>query len=100
MTNLKVLEELGREAAANNTRLIVADGSRYFGDDASISTALQEFCARSNSVYVPVYEDLLKANGNGISTRWRHDGHFNEAGDSLLADALYRSLIQEQAPVH
>ena len=28
----------------------------------------------------------------GIPISWSHDGHLNEAGNALLADALYRSL--------
>jgi hypothetical protein len=78
--------------------LVVVDASRYFGDDAIESTALQEFCARTRAVYIPFYKDLMKAYQSGIPTDWSYDGNLNEAGNTLLADALYRSLIQEQPP--
>jgi hypothetical protein len=94
-TNLKVLEELERETAAAHSVLVVVDASRYFGDDPSISTALQELCARRGSVYVPFYQDLQKSAGKGIPVQWSHDGHLNEAGNALLADAIYRSLPKD-----
>jgi hypothetical protein len=95
-TNLQVLEELGRQAAIANSVLVVVDASQYFGDDVSISTALQELCASGSSIYVPFYKDLQQSHTNGVPVQWSHDGHFNEAGNALLADALYRALIQER----
>lgn len=96
--NLKVLEELGRQAAANHSVLVVVDASRYFGDDAIESAALQELCARTKAIYVPFYKDLIQAYQSGIPTDWSYDGNLNEVGNALLADALYRSLIQDQPP--
>jgi lysophospholipase L1-like esterase len=95
-TNLKVLEELGRQASAANSVLVVVDASQYFGEDASISTALQELCGRSSSVYIPFYKDLQQSYTNGIPVQWSHDGHLNEAGNAVLADALYRAIIQQR----
>ena len=94
-----MLEELGRRQAAANHSVLVVVASQYFGDVAAESTALQELCARTRSVYVPFYKDLIQAHQNGIPTDWSYDGTLNEAGNALLADALYRSLIQEQPPL-
>ncbi len=45
--------------------------------------------------YVPLSDDLLAANLGGTSTRWRYDLHFNEAGNRLFADAIYRWVIRD-----
>jgi hypothetical protein len=95
-TNLKVLEELQRQATAAHSVLVIVDASRYFGDDPSISTALQDLCLRGSSVYVPFYKDMQEASAKGIPLHWSHDGHLSEAGNALLADALYRSLVQDR----
>jgi hypothetical protein len=95
-TNLKVLEELQRQTTAAHSVLVIVDASRYFGDDPSISTALQDLCLRGSSVYVPFYKDMQEASAKGIPLHWSHDGHLSEAGNALLADALYRSLVQDR----
>ena len=92
--NMKIIEELGRNAVSTGSRLVVLDVSRYFGDEESVSSALKELCAKNGFGYIPLYEDLLKANMNGVSTRWAHDGHFNEAGNQILAKALFKWIAQ------
>jgi lysophospholipase L1-like esterase len=86
--NIKIIEELGRKVAGAGGKLLVLDASRYFGDRETVSVALKEVCSRNHLGYLPVYEHLLKANRDGISTRWAGDGHFNEAGNEVLAKAL------------
>jgi hypothetical protein len=51
-------------------KLVVLDGSRYFGDDETLTKFLEELCRTIGSKYVPLYNELLKANWDGISTRW------------------------------
>jgi hypothetical protein len=87
--NVKIIEELGREVDAAGSRLVVLDASQYFGDDESVSRTLNECCTEHGFGYIPLHKDLSEANANGISTKWAHDGHFNEAGNRILADALY-----------
>lgn len=86
--NMRIIEELARQAAEAGARLILVDASRYFGDDEAVSGALQEVCGTQGLGYVPLYADLLQANRDGIPTRWSHDAHFNEAGNEILAAAL------------
>jgi hypothetical protein len=92
--NLKVIEVLGRKVESAGSRLIVLDASRYFGDHESVSSALKELSEGNGFGYIPLYEHLLKANANGISTQWAHDYHFNEAGNVILANALYDWIAQ------
>jgi hypothetical protein len=87
--NLKIIEELGQQVHGAGGKLIVIDVSQYFGDDAIVSRTLKEFCSKHSFGYIPLYKDLLQTNLNGLSTRWPHDGHFNEAGNIILARSLY-----------
>lgn len=87
--NLKIIEELGLSVSSAGGKLVVVDASRYFKDDESVSRELGELCVKHGFGYVPVYQELLKANANGIATRWNFDTHFNEAGNMILASALY-----------
>jgi lysophospholipase L1-like esterase len=93
--NLAILEKLKQETAASGTRLAVIDVSGYFGDERTVSGALKRFCGTDGLTYVPVSETLLEAARNGENTRWSNDGHFNEGGNTILADALFK-WIQEQ----
>jgi len=92
--NLKIIEDLGRSVSVAGGKLVVLDASQYFKDHEAVSRQLNEFCAKHGFGYVPVYQDLLKANANGIATRWNFDTHFNEAGNMILAAALYEWVAQ------
>ena len=94
MINLKIIEELGREVAGTGGRLIVVDATRYFGDDETVSTALKAVSSKNNLGYIPVYQTLLEANRAGISTKWPHDAHFNEAGNEILSRSLFAWIAQ------
>jgi hypothetical protein len=92
--NLKIIGELGQKIHNTGGRLVVVDVSQYFGDDEIVSRTLHEFCAEYGFGYIPLYKDLLKANRNGVSTRWAHDGHFNDTGNIILAQSLYDWIAQ------
>ncbi len=87
--NRKIIEELGRKVARAGSRLVIVDAARYFADDEIISALLKEACSKNGFGYVPLYEDLLKSDAGGIPTRWARDGHFNEAGNEVFAQALF-----------
>ncbi len=92
--NLKIIEELGQKVHHTGSKLVVVDVSEYFGDDQIVSKTLHEFCAEHGLGYIPLYKSLLEANRNGVSTRWAYDGHFNEAGNMILAQGLYDWIAQ------
>jgi hypothetical protein len=97
--NQKIIEELGRQTSRVGGKLVVLDASRYLGDDETVPDFLRELCRTNGFGYIPIYNELLKANRDGISTRWTHDGHFNEAGNRILAEAFY-SWMTNQVPVN
>jgi hypothetical protein len=86
--NTRIIEALGRGVTGIGGRLIVLDASRYFGDQEMISDALRWVCGENGFGYVPLYANLMKANAEGASTRWADDGHFNEAGNAIVANVL------------
>jgi len=93
--NLKIIEELGRNAASAGSRLVVLDASKYFGDHEAVSIALKELCSKHGFGYIPLYEDLLKADMHGVLTRWAHDNHFNKAGNEILAKVVFGWIAQD-----
>jgi hypothetical protein len=95
--NLRILSELGRQVREAGGRLIIADASRYFGDPELVASALHALSEREGLGYAPVYRALLDANQRGEKTRWAHDGHFNEAGNRILADELSREVLAAPA---
>ena len=94
--NLKILETLGKDIAHNGARMVVLDAAPYFEyGNPNLSAQLEEFCNLNNFGYIPLYKILLEANANGKPTYWRHDCHFNELGNELLAGAMYDWLATE-----
>ena len=94
--NLKILEVLAEKVRDHGATLAVVDAARYFhpnGDD--LSKRLKLFCARRNLVHLPLSDALLQANVRGISTRWVHDSHFNEAGNEIFAEVMYKWLRED-----
>ncbi len=91
--NLRILGELKRQVERSDAQLILVDVSRYFSHTSpALAEALQEFCARRRFGYEDLSEPMLAANDAGVSTRWRHDAHFNEAGNEIFARAMFEWL--------
>ena len=93
--NLKIIERLNQSVRKTGGKLIVVDAVRYLGGAKKLSYNLRNFCMEQGLGYVPLSDDLLAANREGTSTRWRYDLHFNEAGNRLFADAMYRWVIRD-----
>jgi hypothetical protein len=85
---LQIIRALGKKVSDKGAKLIVLDVSRYLGDDDALSAELEKLCGENDYGYVPVDKELLNANLRGISTRWPHDGHLNDAGNEILAKAM------------
>jgi hypothetical protein len=94
LVNLKVIEELGQEVGRRNGTLVIVDAARYSNSSDMLSQTIERFCTEKRFGYVPLSDYLLKANKNGIATRWVHDGHFNEAGNAIFAEAIYDWMVR------
>jgi hypothetical protein len=95
--NLRVIEELGRRIKQRGSRLIVVDASGYFLylRWERLPATLRQFCAEKGFGWIPLANELLKAEKNGILTRWPYDQHFNETGNEMFAEAMYRWMAHE-----
>ncbi len=89
--NLRLLEELGGSARSQGAILGVVDAFEYFnaafGDDAS---KLRQFCVEKGFGYIPLSQYLRTAMDQRVSPRWKYDAHFNQAGNELFAESMYR----------
>ncbi len=93
--NLRVIEELQQSVNQARAVLAVMDVSQEMAgwrQGAELSERLRAFCAGRGIGYVPVDAEVKAARGKGIEVRWRHDPHFNEAGNRVFADAMHRWL--------
>lgn len=90
--NLRIIEELGRQVRAHGAELVVVDVSNYFRylRWKSLQSILKEFCADKGFGWIALGEELLTAESRGVTTRWPFDQHFNETGNALFAEAMYR----------
>ena len=93
--NLRILDELSQQIAARGGRLVIADACSYFGAPSGSSEALQQLSRAREIGYVPLGDRLRAADQNGRATRFPHDGHFNEAGNQIFAEALFEWMAQQ-----
>lgn len=93
--NEKVIEELGQKISASGGTLIIVDATSYYDPDWTIiQQKIEQFSAKKNFGYVPLYKYLHNAQQNQIQTRWNYDSHFNEAGNQIFAEAMYQWVIE------
>jgi len=94
--NLNVLETLERQIKGTGAQFALVDASSYLNPQATaLSEALRKSSAELGWNYIPFSDDLWEANRKGVSPQWKHDGHFNEAGHELFAQAMYRWMVKE-----
>ena len=90
--NLRILDELKEAAEDSGAKLAVIDAFRYFAKKPGAggrSEQLKSFCAEQSIGYFSVSDRLLRADEDGVTTRWPYDRHFTEAGNRILAEAMY-----------
>jgi len=91
--NLTIIEELGKRISANRGCLVVVDASKYFNNSTgALSRNLELFCKNNGLGYVELSEFLDEAEKRGHRTRWKRDPHFNEIGNEVFAQAMFRWL--------
>ena len=94
--NLRILEDLGRQVREAGARFVVVDVARYFEPHSTaLSTELEKLCSTQGFGYISLSDPLNQASLDGIPTHWKHDGHFNETGNRIFAEAMYRWIVGE-----
>jgi hypothetical protein len=97
--NLRILQELGTQVRAAGAELVVVDLAAHFKGGGPLSRTLAQFCSENAFGYVALAGRLAMAKRQGIPTRWPHDGHLNEAGNEIFADAMHEWLKENAAGV-
>lgn len=93
--NGAILEELGRQVKEAGAKLVILDATRYFENEPEVTNFLKGLAETNGYGYIPVFEDLMKANRDGIVTRWKYDGHFNVAGNQIFAKSIAAWVKQD-----
>jgi hypothetical protein len=87
--NLRLIEELGRQVSQAGGYLVIVNWPLFFQPNEPLAKLLARFCIQKQLGYVDLSEYLSRAKKNGIATSWVYDAHFNEAGNSIFAEAMY-----------
>ncbi len=95
--NLKILEELVREAEDQRCRVILVDTSQYFYAQTKLPTRLKSFCETRHLGYLPLFQHLLSAEAEGLRVQLPVDTHFNDLGNRITADALFDWMASHAA---
>ena len=101
--NMAVLEELRHQVVSSGATLTLVDLTQYIYPTAKkIPAKLRRYSAEQGVGFVPLSDRLREANENSVATKWAHDGHFNEDGNRIFAEAMFDSLAADgvvQAPL-
>ncbi len=96
-TNLKIIEKLRDETAQASASLILVDATTHFEPTMSQTSAeIRKFCSMNHIQYIALAPELDLANRQGRSTRWRHDAHFNETGNEVFAETMFRWFTNQR----
>ncbi|MBT6601038.1 MAG: hypothetical protein HOB32_05165 [Nitrospina sp.] len=95
--NLKAIEVMRNDIDSYGGNLVIVDSIPNRIQKGRLpanlsSTILEYYCSVNNIGYIPLYKDLNLANSSGKKTSWSFDGHFNELGTKIFAEAMYRWL--------
>ena len=92
--NFKILDRFS-EIPNISPKIVLLDSSSYFDQTLSkspLSTLLYEFSLYKNYGYINISKPLLKAEDNRVRIRWKGDSHFNEEGQKLFAEAIFKGM--------
>ena len=100
-TNLKVIQTMRDDVKSFGGNLVIVDATRHIIQKGRLpanllSTILEKYCNVNKIGYIPLYQDLNKANLSGQKTRWPYDGHLNELGYRIFAESMYRWLLDNE----
>ena len=101
-TNLKVIQTMRDDVKSFGGNLVIVDATRNMIQKGRLpanllSTILEKYCNVNEIGYVPLYQDLNKANLSGQKTLWSYDGHLNELGYRIFAESMYRWLQDNES---
>lgn len=87
---LAVLDRLASEVRATGARFVVVDTCAYHvRGDEDLSRRIEAHCREHGIGYLNLSPALIASRRRGEPTAWIFDGHFNERGNRMFADAMY-----------
>ena len=87
---LAVLDRLASEVRSTGARFAVVDTCVYHArGDEDLSRRLETYCREHGIGYLSLSPALIASRRRGEPTAWIFDGHFNERGNRIFADAMY-----------
>jgi hypothetical protein len=96
--NLRLIGELSKVITEKGIKFIVTDTFKYHSKSSSYIDNASEFLYQSSKYhgfsYIPLYKNLNDSAKKGISPKWKYDGHLNEIGNQIFADAMYRHIAK------
>ena len=87
--NLAILEQLSQSVTRGAAKLVLADASGFYGDSGNLPRLLDQFARRHGAFYVNVGGRLAQAHSADTPSRFRYDGHLNEQGNRVFAEAMF-----------
>lgn len=95
--NLKALNVLGNRIKENKSRVVIVDSFLFHNEVIPplefASNGLKNVSEFYSYGYIPLYEKLLESKENGISPRWKYDGHLNPLGNKIFAESMFDYLV-------
>jgi len=85
--NLKLLRQWRAELAADGTRMVLVDLSRFMDTRSRLNPVFQDFAERETIGYIALDQLLVKASESGL-IRFKADGHLNESGHRVFSQAM------------
>jgi hypothetical protein len=92
--NFKILDEFN-DSKITPSKIILLDSSKYYDqalDRSILSIFLENFSKYKGYSYANISDVFLEAEEKGVRIRWIGDPHFNEQGQNLFGEAVFRTL--------
>lgn len=94
--NLEVIKAFGKELKEHNTQFVILDACTFFNPKlAMTSQQIYDFCRQNNFHHIDLSKKMTEAQEKGLTVRWPDDGHFNQEGNRVLAEAVAEWLNEK-----
>lgn len=100
--NLRLISFLSKDVREKGAKFVALNAFKFKSKPSSYIDTASEFLYQLSLYYgfahIPLDEKLNQSAKNGNSPRWVYDGHFNETGNKIFAEEMYRHISQKFFP--
>ena len=97
--NLRTLNVLGEKIKKNKSRVVLVDSFMFHNEAIPPLEFTTNWIKNISSFYsydyIPLYKRLNESREKGNSPKWKYDGHLNQLGNKIFADAMYNNLVPQ-----